>query len=351
MRHPHDGPKKHRLYVALYNLGPVCHWALVVRNSEETFLLDATAGDGELLYRIRNWKNDLSKKTIAVLCDVMDLQNDHGVKILLDIAESAPIPDKEDQNFCQTWAESVLKKAGKNSPGLRAPIDQIRETVLHEASRCSGRKTAVSPKESSLSVAFVSSTSRGPLSPGPNPRIPEGCPSGDMLVGGDMPLSDGLERASARVQNTVNGLEADDELASYPEGGLEAWLVVLGAWCAMIPSMGLLNTLAILHAWVSDHELAGLPESTVGWIFSTYAFFLYFTGAQTGPIFDAYPVRLLVIPGSIGMVVSVFLFSVSKGILATPLLEFIAGSNVFLEFYQYLLSFGVLGGDVPLQLE
>ncbi|KAK5637578.1 hypothetical protein RRF57_013293 [Xylaria bambusicola] len=115
-------------------------------------------------------------------------------------------------------------------------------------------------------------------------------------------------------QNSIEDTEVEDDSLSYPEGGTEAWLVVLGAWCAMIPSMGLLNTLAILQAWVSENELSGLPEYTIGWIFSTYAFFFYFTGAQTGPIFDAYPVRFLVIPGSIGIVASVFLFSVSKGL-------------------------------------
>ncbi|KAI1752423.1 major facilitator superfamily domain-containing protein [Xylaria castorea] len=142
-----------------------------------------------------------------------------------------------------------------------------------------------------------------------------------MTAGSSVKLSDGLERATTGARTTVVNIEMDDE-STYPEGGPEAWLVVLGAWCAMIPSMGLLNTLAILQAWVSEDQLAHLPESTVGWIFSTYAFFLYFTGAQTGPIFDAYPVRVLVIPGSIGIVASIFLF----------------------KFYQYLLSFGVLGG-------
>ncbi|KAI0191160.1 major facilitator superfamily domain-containing protein [Xylaria flabelliformis] len=146
-----------------------------------------------------------------------------------------------------------------------------------------------------------------------------------MATSSSIKSSNGLEQTSAEVQTTVVNIEMDDESA-YPEGGTEAWLVVLGAWCAMIPSMGLLNTLAILQAWVSENQLPHLPESSVGWIFSTYAFFLYFTGAQTGPIFDAYPVRMLVIPGSIGIVASMFLFSVSK------------------ELYQYLLSFGVLGG-------
>ncbi|KAI2631235.1 major facilitator superfamily domain-containing protein [Xylaria nigripes] len=133
-------------------------------------------------------------------------------------------------------------------------------------------------------------------------------------------------RETVPAVNAIESIEVDGESLSYPEGGSEAWLVVLGAWCAMIPSMGLLNTLAILQAWLSENQLQGLPESTVGWIFSTYAFFLYFTGAQTGPIFDAYPVQFLVIPGSIGITASMFLLSVSK------------------EYYQYLLSFGVLGG-------
>ncbi|KAI1302659.1 major facilitator superfamily domain-containing protein [Xylaria venustula] len=159
---------------------------------------------------------------------------------------------------------------------------------------------------------------------------PLGEPGDEMAVHNhstDVPQR--LEQTSSRARSTPEDAETDDEAASYPEGGTEAWLVVLGAWCAMISSMGLLNTLAILQAWVSENELPGLPDSTVGWIFSTYAFFLYFAGAQTGkpnpsvgPIFDAYPVRLLVIPGSIGIVASLFFF----------------------KFYQYLLSFGVLGG-------
>lgn len=83
-----------------------------------------------------------------------------------------------------------------------------------------------------------------------------------------------------QVPKTVE--ETGDDTDSYPEGGLKAWSIVLGAWCAMIPSMGLLNTLAVLQAWISTEELPGMPESTIGWIFSVYAFFLYSFGAQTG---------------------------------------------------------------------
>ncbi|KAH6609743.1 hypothetical protein Trco_003089 [Trichoderma cornu-damae] len=94
----------------------------------------------------------------------------------------------------------------------------------------------------------------------------------------------------------------------------------------MIPSMGLLNTMAVLQARLAENELRNLPESTISWILSGYAFFLYFCGAQVGPIFDAYDVRVLVIPGNIGIVISMMLIGLCK------------------EFYQFFLCFGVLGG-------
>ena len=88
------------------------------------------------------------------------------------------------------------------------------------------------------------------------------------------------EEAGTIPPLTSTDLTLDDE--EYPEGGAEAWLVVLGAWCAMFTSMGLLNTLGILQAWVQEHQLSHMSESTIGWIFSMYAFLLYFCGAQVG---------------------------------------------------------------------
>ncbi|KAL2826266.1 major facilitator superfamily domain-containing protein [Aspergillus cavernicola] len=114
--------------------------------------------------------------------------------------------------------------------------------------------------------------------------------------------------------------------SDYPEGGLQAWLVVLGAWCAMVPSMGLLNSLGTLHAWTNTHQLNDYSESSIGWIYGAYGFFLYFACAQAGPVFDCYGPLYVVIPGSVGMVASLICFSFST------------------EYYQIFLSFSVLGG-------
>ena len=55
-------------------------------------------------------------------------------------------------------------------------------------------------------------------------------------------------------------------------------------------SMGLLNTIGVLQAWVSEHQLNGYSESNIGWIFSAYAFFLYIGGAQVGE-YQMYPIQ------------------------------------------------------------
>ncbi|KAJ4295103.1 hypothetical protein N0V90_007112 [Kalmusia sp. IMI 367209] len=121
-------------------------------------------------------------------------------------------------------------------------------------------------------------------------------------------------------------LDIFDEADEYPDGGRDAWLVVFGAWCAMIPSMGWLNTVGVLQAWVSQHQLRHHSEFDNGWIFGLYGFFLYIAGAQIGPIFDAHDMRVLIVPGAIGVVAASMLLSVCE------------------EYYQFLLTFGVLGG-------
>jgi hypothetical protein len=40
--------------------------------------------------------------------------------------------------------------------------------------------------------------------------------------------------------DSIEDIEIETE---YPEGGLQAWLVVFGSWCALCASLGLMNTL------------------------------------------------------------------------------------------------------------
>ncbi|KAF5138296.1 putative transporter MCH4 [Metarhizium anisopliae] len=126
-------------------------------------------------------------------------------------------------------------------------------------------------------------------------------------------------------KNTTQVSSASYE-ESFPEGGMRAWLVVLGAWFALMSAMGLMNTIAIFQAYTLSHQLKGHSEGTVGWIFSLYTFLAFFCGVYIGPVFDKYGPRWLVIAGCITTVTGVVCMSFCK------------------ELWQFILSFGVLCG-------
>lgn len=142
-------------------------------------------------------------------------------------------------------------------------------------------------------------------------------------------------------ENEANGSPDHDTSAEdedeYPDGGWRAWSVVLGAWCALISTFGIANTVGVFEEWLASHQLHEHPKSTVSWIFSLFMFFLYVAGVQVGmlvfsarftriasliyadilrlkgPIFDAYGTKYLLVPGSLGIVVSLMVMSVSTG--------------------------------------
>lgn len=106
---------------------------------------------------------------------------------------------------------------------------------------------------------------------------------------------------------------ATDGGESYPEGGLQAWLVVLGSWLALVSSLGLMNTLATFQTYLTTHQLAEYDDGTVGWIFSIYTFMVFFLGLYIGPLFDKHGPRWLILTGTLFVSASLMLFSISTG--------------------------------------
>ena len=97
-----------------------------------------------------------------------------------------------------------------------------------------------------------------------------------------------------------------DETLGFPEGGVRAWLVVLGSFSGMTASFGVLNSAGTFQVYLSMNQLADESPSAVGWIFSLYAFLTFFCGVQIGPIFDAYGPRWLVFAGTVCLVGGMF---------------------------------------------
>ncbi|KFA80148.1 hypothetical protein S40288_04633 [Stachybotrys chartarum IBT 40288] len=140
--------------------------------------------------------------------------------------------------------------------------------------------------------------------------------------------TDGTSPLSTHKQHKED-IEAplpSDDQDCHPEGGLRAWLVVVGACFGSVVTLGLMNTVGSFHSYIAEHQLRDYDEGTIGWIFSVFIFLGFFGGIQVGPIFDARGPRLLILAGSVCLGTSMLLL----------------GSCT--EYWHFLLCFGVLGG-------
>ncbi|KAF7586517.1 hypothetical protein BBP40_008762 [Aspergillus hancockii] len=92
---------------------------------------------------------------------------------------------------------------------------------------------------------------------------------------------------SSSEENQVS-LSNKEDPSEFPDGGRPAWSVVLGSWCALLPSFGIMNISGILEAWLADNQLRDYSKASISWTFSLSLFLFYIGGVQAGPIFDSY---------------------------------------------------------------
>ncbi|KAM3064946.1 hypothetical protein ACMFMF_011562 [Clarireedia jacksonii] len=130
----------------------------------------------------------------------------------------------------------------------------------------------------------------------------------------DPPLSLPERSSSFPASADLAQVETD---VTYPEGGLTAWLVVLGAWCGWVASLGVYNSTGVFEAYISKEILTQESPSTIGWIFGIYAFMTFFGGMMVGPTFDARGPRGLLTAGSICTLVGIFMLSLCTVLTGT----------------------------------
>ncbi|KAG7116372.1 Aspyridones efflux protein apdF like [Verticillium longisporum] len=153
-------------------------------------------------------------------------------------------------------------------------------------------------------------------------------------VSKEIPSSPSRGRADLTSDHSVTADEERDIIRDpegpdeevFPEGGLRAWLVVLGSWLALFSSLGLMNSLAVFHNYIGTHQLASYSHGTVGWIFSVYTWLCFGGGLFVGPLFDKYGPRWLILSGTVCLVVAVMLLSICT------------------DYWHFMLAFGVLNG-------
>ncbi|KAH7131116.1 major facilitator superfamily transporter [Dactylonectria macrodidyma] len=83
-----------------------------------------------------------------------------------------------------------------------------------------------------------------------------------------------------------------------PDGGLKAWLVVLGAWCTSFCSFGWLNSVGVFQEYYQNNLLSDYSASTISWIPSLQIFFMMAMGPIIGTIYDRYGPRQLLLAGT-----------------------------------------------------
>ncbi|RYP42206.1 hypothetical protein DL767_000370 [Monosporascus sp. MG133] len=112
--------------------------------------------------------------------------------------------------------------------------------------------------------------------------------------------------------------------ADFPDGGLEAWLVVFGGWCALFCTFGLVNCVGVFVEYYVNGPLASYGASTVTWITSVQAALMTGGNVIFGRLFDNYGPRWLLLGGTV-----VYIFGLMMTSLST-------------EYYQIILSQGIV---------
>ncbi|KAH8911940.1 MFS general substrate transporter [Coniochaeta sp. PMI_546] len=111
-----------------------------------------------------------------------------------------------------------------------------------------------------------------------------------------------------------------------PDGGLQAWLQVVGAFSVLVATWGLVNTYGVYQTHYQTVMLTSDSASSISWIGSLQACLLFLGGFVSGPLFDAGHFRAELVGG---------LFLISFGMFMTSLCE---------TYWQVLLAQGVCVG-------
>uniref|UniRef100_L2FJ47 MFS monocarboxylate n=1 Tax=Colletotrichum fructicola (strain Nara gc5) TaxID=1213859 RepID=L2FJ47_COLFN len=104
-------------------------------------------------------------------------------------------------------------------------------------------------------------------------------PSETTLTPGSNSDNDPETQPSAAAAPTTS------DPGAVPDGGLEAWLQVLGSWVVLAATWGLVNTFGVYQTYY-ETTLAATP-SAISWIGSLQGALLMLVGPVSGPLYDA----------------------------------------------------------------
>ncbi|KAI1826629.1 monocarboxylate permease-like protein [Xylaria intraflava] len=114
--------------------------------------------------------------------------------------------------------------------------------------------------------------------------------------------------------------------ADFPDGGLEAWLVVVGGSLILFCTYGIINCSGVFIQYYSDGPLANYSSSTITWITSVQTFLVTGSNLPMGRLFDSHGTTWILPIGTIFYSFGLMVLSLST------------------KYYQIILSQGIVCG-------
>ncbi|KAL9089756.1 MAG: hypothetical protein Q9165_005550 [Trypethelium subeluteriae] len=97
-----------------------------------------------------------------------------------------------------------------------------------------------------------------------------------------------------------------------PNGGVRAWLYVLGGFMLFFNSWGILNAFGVFQTYYESGALFTKSSSDIAWIGAIQACLVLLVGLFAGPIYDRGYLRTLLVVGSFGVVFGHMMLSICK---------------------------------------
>ncbi|TCD70280.1 hypothetical protein EIP91_004181 [Steccherinum ochraceum] len=177
---------------------------------------------------------------------------------------------------------------------------------------------------------------------GPDPRILTHADAGEQetekqIHADELTIHDGSPDASHEKNGASDKEDFDKEDApveevtqahvdDIPDGGLRAWLVVVGGAFGAFATFGYVNAWGVFQAYYEETVMPTTSPSTIAWIGSVEYALIFVPGLVTGRLFDMGYIKLPVTVASALLITSTFLTAECK------------------EYWQFILCQGILAG-------
>ncbi|KAI5807308.1 MFS transporter [Peziza echinospora] len=120
--------------------------------------------------------------------------------------------------------------------------------------------------------------------------------------------TDGTEKEDYQIKDIEGGNNGIDQAHAHdggfipPDGGLQAWLCVFGAFICQFCSFGFLNACGVFQYQYSLYILPDHSSSSITWITTTQIFLMLMLGGIMGKLADMFGPRKVLIPSAIMVV-------------------------------------------------